>query len=122
MQVVFTSDSGQLDGGRRQDTGKNAGHQISLIAVGDGKQKIAGLDAHFFKDPRVAPPALDGLNIQAFENPAQGLGVLVNDHHVLFFKGQTAGNVEADLAGADNDDLQCTPSPCCLSLEGYPIL
>jgi hypothetical protein len=49
---------------------------------------------------------VDHLDIDALGYPAQGIGVFVDDHHVLVFMGEMTGNVKSDLTGPDDHNFQ----------------
>ena len=106
--------TGQLLGQGGDDVGHQAGDQVHLVAVCDGQDDLGLLDPGLLQGHRRGAGPVDGLNIDAVGNAAKGLRILVDDHHILVFVGQVAGNVETDLTGPDNDDLQADsfPAPC----------
>jgi hypothetical protein len=39
-------------------------------------------------------------------HPGEGHLVIINDHDLFVFKGQSLGDVKPDFTGADDDDFQ----------------
>ena len=104
--IVRVANAGQLFRGGREHVGHQAGHQVGLIPVCHRQKDIGRLDAGFREHHRAAAGSEDHLDIDVFRYPSQGIGVLVDHHHVLVFMGEMTGNVKSDLTGPDDDNFQ----------------
>jgi hypothetical protein len=104
--IVRAANAGQLFCGGREYAGHQAGHQVGLILVCHRQKDVGRLNTGFREHHWAAAGSEDHLNIDIFGHPSQGIGVLVNHHHVLVFMGEMTGNVKSDLTGPDDHNFQ----------------
>ena len=88
-----------------QGMGDLAGDHVDFVRVSDGDDDVGVGDARLFQDIRVRCVADHAVSVQGVADAPDQVGVLVYDRHVIAFKGQVAGNVEADLSGAADDNF-----------------
>ena len=73
------------------------GNHIDLIGMGGRNDHIGILRTGARQNIRIAGKANDALNIQSVCRPAYQIRIAINDCHVVFFIGEMACNLPANL-------------------------
>jgi hypothetical protein len=111
--VVTGANAGDLGRRAEQRPCDLAGDHVHFVAVGQRDHQVRAVAAGGFEHGRVGGVARHGADVEAVLQVAQHLVARVHDRHVVgLLAGQLLGRGRADLAGAENDDLQVpTPLP-----------
>lgn len=86
--------------------GDEAADHVDLVGVGGRHQHIGGVGPGLPQAGGGHAAAPDGHQVQGLGHPLQGLLLPVQYRDIMLFLDQLLGQGEADLAAADNDDLQ----------------
>ena len=105
-RVFLGADAGQLRGLGSDGVGEEAGHDVGFVTVRHGQK-----DGRVF-GPRIAEHGWagtgpeDGLHVHMVLDPAELVGVLVDDHNLLLLLGQPLRDVEPHFPRSHDDDLE----------------
>lgn len=92
-----------------ESAGHGSGNEIGIVIAGEGEEDIAFADIGFGEGGGGAPRAADDLDIEAFvEIFGEWLGGF-DDGDVVELAGKSFGQVPADFAGADDNDIHGSP-------------
>ncbi len=83
-----------------------AGHEVRLVARRHREEHVGIGRARFGEDLRLRGVSGDGAKVELAREVLQPLGARVDDGDVVLLGDEAAGHARADLAGAQDEDLQ----------------
>src|SRR5581483_9014642 len=89
--------------------GDRAGDDVDLVDVGDRDHHRRVPDAGGLERPRGRAVGLDRPDPERLADPADDLGMPLDDDDLVCLVREPLGDVVADLAGADHDDPHGPP-------------
>ncbi len=85
--------------------GEQRGDQVHLVVLGHPGQHLGPFDARFDEHRRVAAAADHHLDVEVVADGGGRRGVGLDHHDVVVFRAEPLGEVPADFARSDDDDV-----------------
>ena len=85
--------------------GHPSGHDVRVVAVGHGDERVRLLDARVLQDVPVEPDADDGPGVEPRGQAVERLPALVDDGHRVSGLGQLDGQLGADPAASHDHEV-----------------